>query len=359
MVTKLSLKKKIALKLFRQYKDNTTKLHQLTYFVWECTLRCNLSCRHCGSDCKKDARIKDMPYHDFIKVVDQIKPHVNPNKTMIVLTGGEPLMRKDLEECGKELYNRGFPWGMVTNGYVLTKDRLISLLKSGLRSITISLDGLENSHNWLRGKDQSYIKALNAIGLVSSVDDLVYDVVTCVNQKNFEELPKLKEMLINMGVKEWRLFTIFPIGRAKENDLLQLTSNQFKDLFEFIKKTRQEGMIKISYGCEGFLGNYEGEVRDNFFFCRAGINIASVLADGSISACPNLRSNFIQGNIYKDDFMDVWNNKFDVMRDRSWTKKGECDECEFYKYCRGNGLHLYDENKNLMFCHLEKLKQAN
>ena len=88
-------------------------------------------------------------------------------------------------------------------------------------------------------------------------------------------------------------------------------------------------------------------------------DIASVLADGSISACPNLRSNFIQGNIYKDDFMDVWNNKFDVMRDRSWTKKGECVKCEFYKYCQGNGLHLYDENKNLMFCHLEKLKQAN
>ena len=162
MVSKLRLKKKLALKLYHQYKKNTTKLHQLTYFVWEFTLRCNLSCKHCGSDCKKDSQVKDMPYQDFIKVVDQIKPHVNPNKTMIVLTGGEPLMRKDLEECGKELYNRGFPWGMVTNGYLLTKDRLISLLKSGLRSITISLDGLENSHNWLRGKDQSYIKALKA-----------------------------------------------------------------------------------------------------------------------------------------------------------------------------------------------------
>lgn len=140
MVSKLSLKKKIALKLYRKYKNNTSKLHQLSYFIWECTLRCNLNCRHCGSDCKKDSHIKDMPVKDFIRVIDKIKNHVNPNKTMIVLTGGEPLLRKDLEECGKKLYARGFPWGIVTNGYLLTKERLISLLKSGLRSITISLD---------------------------------------------------------------------------------------------------------------------------------------------------------------------------------------------------------------------------
>lgn len=356
MIDKIPLKKKLALELYQKYKKNSTKLHKLSYLFWESTLRCNLNCRHCGSDCKTDPGQKDMPLNDFIKVIDQIKSRVNPNEVMIAITGGEPLMRNDLEKCGKELFDRGFPWGMVTNGYLLTKERLISLLKSGLRSITISLDGLKESHNWLRGKGQSYIKALNAVGLVSSVNDLVYDIVTCVNQKNFEELPILKEQLINMGVKEWRIFTIFPVGRAKDDGLLQLTPNQFKELFEFIKKTRSEGDIKLNYGCEGFLGNYEGDVRDNFFFCRAGINIGSVLVDGSISACPNLRDNFIQGNIYKDDFMNVWNNKFDVMRDRNWTKKGICADCKDYKYCLGNGLHLYDsKNNDLIFCHLDPL----
>ncbi|MFC2104109.1 TIGR04133 family radical SAM/SPASM protein [Bacteroidota bacterium] len=359
MIDKIPLKKKIALELYQKYKKNTTKLHKLSYLFWESTLRCNLNCRHCGSDCKTDSTQKDMPLDDFIKVIDQIKSQVNPNEVMIAITGGEPLMRRDLEKCGKELFDRGFPWGMVTNGYLLTKERLISLLKSGLRSITISLDGLKDSHNWLRGKDQSYIKALNAIGLVVSVKDLVYDIVTCVNQKNFKELQKLKKLLINIGVKEWRLFTIFPVGRAKDDDQLQLTTNQFKELFEFIKKTRSEGNIKISYGCEGFLGNYEGEVRDNFFFCRAGISVASILTDGSISACPNLRDNFIQGNIYKDDFMDIWNKEFNEMRNRKWTQKGVCIDCNYYKYCNGNGLHLYDENKNLMFCHLEKLLHSN
>ncbi len=359
MIDKLPLKKKIALDLYRKYKKNTTKLHHLTYLFWESTLRCNLNCKHCGSDCKSDPTQQDMPLEDFISVIDQIKDHVNPNKVMIAITGGEPLMRDDLEKCGQELFKRGFPWGMVTNGYLLTKNRLLSLLKSGLRSITISLDGLQESHNWLRGKDKSYIKALNAIGLVAAVNDLVYDVVTCVNQKNVGELPKLKEQLINMGVKEWRIFTIFPVGRAKSNPLLTLNPNQFKEIFEFIKDTRIEGKIKLNYGCEGFLGDYEGEVRDNFFFCRAGISVASILADGSISACPNLRDNFIQGNIYKDNFLTIWNTKFDVMRNRDWTKKDDCEACKFYKYCQGNGLHLYDENKKLMFCHYNKLLEAN
>lgn len=359
MIGKISFRKKIALDLYRKYKNNTTKLHELTYLFWESTLRCNLNCKHCGSDCKSDSSQKDMPLDDFIGVIDQIKKHVNPNKVMVAITGGEPLLRNDLEKCGSELFQRGFPWGMVTNGYLLTKERLVSLLKSGLRSITISLDGLAESHNWLRGKDKSYIKALNAISMVTAVDDLVYDVVTCVNQKNINELPRLKEQLINMGVKEWRIFTIFPVGRAKSNELLKLKPTQFKDVFDFIKETRTEGKIKLNYGCEGFLGSYEGDVRDNFFFCRAGINVASILADGSISACPNLRDNFVQGNIYNDDFLTIWNTKFEVMRDRSWTKKNDCVACNFYKYCQGNGLHLYDENKKLLFCHYNRLLEAN
>ena len=140
--------------------------------------------------------------------------------------------------------------------------------------------------------------------------------------------------------------------------LIDVDAVQFKQLFDFIRDTRKEGRIRADYGCEGFLGNYETEVRDNFFFCRAGVTVGSVLADGSISACPNLRSNFIQGNIYKDDFMDVWNNRYRAFRDRSWAKQGECAACNYFKYCKGNGMHLHDENGNLLFCHLKRLKEA-
>jgi radical SAM enzyme (rSAM/lipoprotein system) len=359
-VSDLPLRKQLALKLHARYKKNTTKIHNLNYILWECTLKCNLSCQHCGSDCKKDSSVTDMPVSDFIGAIDQVKHIVDPNNTMLVFTGGEPLVRNDIEIAGEALYERGFPWGIVTNGLLLSQQRLNSLINSGLRSITISLDGLEASHNWLRGNTKSFGKAFEAIRLLTQTTGIKYDVVTCVNQKNFDELNQLRDMLIENGVKEWRIFTIFPIGRAADNKLLQLLPGDFKLLFDFIQQTRKEGRIKLNYGCEGFLGKYEGEVRDNFFFCRAGINIASILADGSISACPNLRENFIQGNIYKDNFADVWQNKYEKYRDRNWTKTGLCSDCDSYKYCEGNGMHLRDESTGeLLFCHLKKIIEGN
>jgi len=357
MALQIPLKKRVALELFRAYRKNTTKMHELSYLFWECTLRCNLNCLHCGSDCKKESAIKDMPVADFLKTIDSISPHVDPNKTTIIITGGEPLLRNDLEECGEELYKRGFPWGVVTNGLLLNSDRLTTLVIAGLRSITISLDGLEDSHNWLRANVKSFRKALEAISLLPTFPELNYDVVTCVNPRNIKELTQLKELLIKIGIKNWRIFTIFPVGRAKENSALKLSPTQFKQVFEFIRETRKENRINLNYSCEGYLGDYEGEVRDNFFFCRAGINIASILADGSISACPDLRNNFIQGNIYTDDFITIWKEGFTKYRDRLWTKVDECAKCDSYRYCEGNGLHLRNEQSGkLLFCHLKLLR---
>ena len=117
-----------------------------------------------------------------------------------------------------------------------------------------------------------------------------------------------------------------------------------------------EGKIRTNYGCEGFLGDYESRVRDNPFFCRAGINIGSILVDGSISACPDLRDRFIQGNIYTDNFAEVWQNRYQIMRDRSWTKTGICKDCEFFCHCEGNGLHLRNaETNEVAFCHLKRM----
>ena len=351
----MNLKKKITLALFRQHRKNQARLHELNYLFWECTLRCNLNCLHCGSDCTSEATTPDMPLEDFLKVLDRIKPYVNPHKIMIALTGGEPLMRKDLVQCGKEFYKREFPWGMVTNGYGLTPKLLEELLQSGLCSVTVSFDGLTpETHDWLRGKEGSWKRAVNAIAMIASLKDFTYDVVTCVNKRNIGDLEKIKELLISLNVKNWRLFSIFPKGRAENNALFKLSPEELVRMLDFIKHTRKEDIIKASYGCEGFLGDYEMEVRDTPFFCRAGIHVGSVLVDGSISACPSLRADYIQGNIYKDDFWTVWNERYQIMRNRAWTKTGICTHCKSYKHCEGNGLHLREQKDGkLLCCHLE------
>jgi radical SAM enzyme (rSAM/lipoprotein system) len=358
MQNKLSLRKKIGLELHRKYKHNAAILHPLKFILWEATLRCNLSCLHCGSDCKKDEGTPDMPIDNFLSAIDQIKPFIVPSSTTIVFTGGEVLLRKDVEKCGLELYKRGFPWGIVTNAYLLDNNRLQSLINAGIHGITISLDGFKDEHNWLRGNKLSFERAVAAIDLLVNTPDLSFDIVSAVNQKNFNSLHDFKNFLVSKGVKSWRIFTIFPIGRAAKNAELQLNNAQFKALLDFISDTRNENKIHLSYGCEGFLGNYEMEVRDKFFFCHSGIHTASILADGSITGCPNLRDNYIQGNIYHENFADIWENKFQIMRNRKWTKTGICANCSSYSYCEGNGLHLRNpEDNSLHFCHLDRLLQ--
>ena len=325
--------------------------------MWECTLRCNLNCRHCGSDCHTDSCKADMPLEDFLRVLENIKANTNPNKVFVIITGGEPLMRRDLEKCGRAIYEMGFPWGMVTNGLAMTPQRFRSLLAAGLHTATVSLDGIGDDHNYMRGNAHSFDNAVGAIKLMGQQPDFVFDVVTCVNKRNLKQLEELKELLISLGVKQWRLFPIFPVGRAAEDPMLQLSREEYRELLDFIKRNRkEETRITLDHACEGFLGNYEGEVRKSFFTCNAGINVASVLIDGTISACTSVRSDYHQGNIYEDDFWDVWNNRFEKFRNREWMRTGKCADCDMFRYCEGNGMHLRDNDGNLLMCNLERIE---
>lgn len=352
----LSLRRRLALELWRIEEQRVAREHPLRQLFWECTLRCNLRCRHCGSDCKQEAARKDMPAQDFLAVLDQIAAHTDPHKVFVIVTGGEPLMRPDLEACGRAIYEKGFPWGMVTNGLAMTEARFHRLLAAGMHSATVSLDGLEEEHNFMRGHGRSFERAVAAIRMMAQTPDFLFDVVTCCNRRNVDKLDEVKELLLSLGVKRWRIFTVFPVGRAAQDPELQLDKAEFTRLMEYIKHTREEGRIRVDYGCEGFLGRYEGEVRNRFYGCRAGISVGSVLSDGSISACASIRADYHQGNIYQDDFWEVWQTRFEKFRNRAWMRTGPCADCSFFRYCQGNGMHLRDGEGKLLLCHLERLK---
>ncbi len=342
---------------YRRFKKAETNLHELNYLFWECTTRCNLNCLHCGSDCRKDSNLQDMPLEDFLSALDSIQ---SPARDFIVvLTGGEPLLRKDIELCGREIRKRGMRWSLVSNGHLYDKEKHNSLLNAGLGALTISLDGLEGSHNWLRNNKYSFEKVDQAIKLAAGSSRLNFDVVSCIHKRNLHELPGIYEYLIAKRVKAWRLFTIIPIGRAEDNPDLFLSDQQFKALMDFIQEKRNDKSIDIKFSCEGYVAEYEFKVRDSPFFCRAGINIGSILIDGSISACPNIDRSFAQGNIYLDNFYNVWQTKFQPFRDRSWTKKGKCTDCKDYRDCQGNGFHnWHGEKSNPLVCHKELIAQS-
>lgn len=354
---RLGLRKYLGLKLFRGLYDDVVAKHELRTLFWECTLRCNLRCRHCGSDCRTDALEHDMPLKDFLHVLDEeVTPNVNPERVLIIFSGGEVLMRQDLEEAGYEVMRRGYKWGMVTNGMALTRERLHALVRAGMCSVSVSFDGFAEEHNYIRQSPLSFERARRAIGYIREVEGLTYDVITCVTPAMIHRLEEWKEFLINEGISRWRIFSIFPAGRAAKDDTLHLNATQFRELMEFIRRTRKEGRINLNYACEGFLGGYETEVRDHFYMCVAGVSVASIRVNGDISGCTSVRANYTQGNIYRDHFWEVWQQRFEPFRNREWTRKGECQECKVWEFCRGGGMHLRDNSGELMYCHYNMLK---
>jgi radical SAM protein with 4Fe4S-binding SPASM domain len=197
-----------------------------------------------------------------------------------------------------------------------------------------------------------------AIDMLVATKDFVFDIVTCVTRRNYQKLDEIKEFLISKGVKRWRLFTVFPVGRAALDPDMRLTDKEFRGVFDFVKEVRKEGRIRVDYGCEGFLGNYEGDVRSRLFSCQAGVTVGSVMADGSIAACASIRADYNQGNIYEDDFMEVWENRYAAYRHREWMRNCECADCKYFRYCQGNGMHLRDGDGKLLLCRLKRLKDA-
>lgn len=348
--------------LHRRFRKLETDVHELNYLFWECTLRCNLHCIHCGSDCTLDSGHQDMPMEDFLHAFDTLPKEELQHRFTVVLTGGEPLMRKDICQIGMELRKRKVGWGMVSNGQLYTQEMHQRLMAAGMGALTISLDGMDEDHDWMRGRTGTFNRTIEAISIAAKEQRLNFDVVTCVNQRNLPHLQEIHDLLASLGVPQWRIFTIIPIGRAKDYPELHLTDSQYVELMEFIKHKREvkESAMNVTYSCEGYLGKYERKVRQNPYFCHAGINIASVLIDGTISACPNIdRNAFGQGNIYRDNFYEVWQTRFEPFRNRKWARRGKCKGCKAFKNCLGNGMHnWHDDCREVINCHYEKIRES-
>jgi sulfatase maturation enzyme AslB (radical SAM superfamily) len=165
-----------------------------------------------------------MPVEDFSRVLDNIKSSGIKNLT-ICITGGEPLVRKDLELAGKEIIRHGYNWGIVTNGLMMTKERFTSLIRSGMGSMSVSLDGLKNEHNDLRQNNKSFDTVEKTIKLCveqnkASPYGFVFDVITCVHSGNINTLPLLRDYLIHNGVTAWRIFQSFQVVVQRKISLL-------------------------------------------------------------------------------------------------------------------------------------------
>lgn len=340
--------KKKELTLLSGYRKQLYSHPDLRHFFLELTLRCNERCLHCGSNCG-DVPSEELTLSQYQEILDQVAEDFDLSTFMLCITGGEPLQRKDFFDILGYANEKGYRWGMTSNGTLITPEVAHQLRLSGMKTISISIDGLEASHDAFRQTPGGYRKAMEGIQNLLDEGGFVHVQVTSVmNHSNLHELDALYEIFVDMDIDSWRVIGIEPMGRALAHPDLLLTAEDQQRLFDFIREKRMENM-PVTYGCSHYLGlKYEKEVREHYFTCNAGIYTASILCNGDIVACLDIerRQELIQGNILKDRFKDVWENKFAFYRQGLDTQCESCADCDVKEFCAGGAHHSFDHERN-------------
>ena len=282
-----------------------------------------------------------------MKILDEVKENFG-TEPHIALTGGEPLLYKDFFKLTAYIKKLGFKWGMTSNGTLITHEVAEKLRETGMSGISISIDGLPETHDRYRRYKGGFEKTMKGIDNLIDVGGFSSIMVTTVvNHENIEELDQLFEIFDNLDINEWRLTGIEPIGRALDYPDMLLTPEDNIRLLNYIKEKR-ESKLPVEYSCCHFLGlDYEADVRDWYFLCNAGVYVAGILENGDVTACLDIPRNnkSIQGNIYKDSFTDIWNNRFEIYRTPLSERNEKCSSCPEKRYCRGGSYHSWDYEK--------------
>ncbi len=326
----------------------------LKQLFFELTLNCNEHCQHCGSRCG-DVRADEMSPLEWKQILDQVKEDFEGSLPQINVTGGEPLLYPGFEEVLSYAHELGFKWGMTSNAILITPEVAKMLQRCGMNTISVSIDGLPDTHDKIRGLNGAYARAMEGIqNLIDlqCVDQIM--VTTVVNHKTIGELDALYEIMSQIDIDSWRVMGIEPIGRAMDHEDLLLTGEDHIALLDFVRDKRANN-DPVTYGCCHYLGlDYEREVRDWYFFCMAGVTVASITVSGDVYGCLDIdrtQEGVIQGNIHDRRFSDIWKNEFKAFRYDRGADDKKCEKCESRKYCMGGSFHTWDlEKKTQRLC---------
>ena len=322
------------------HREKLRKEPHLRWLFFEITNRCNLSCAHCGSSCTSSGESLS------VADVETTLKSISGDKPAVCLTGGEPMLHPNFFEIAECVRNMDFLWGMTTNATLIDGAAAERLKQAGMSTVSVSIDGMEQSHDTLRHRQGAWKKALNGLQALQNVG-FEPQITTVLHQGNFDELDQLYDLLCRMGIQSWRPINVEPIGRACESSDMLLKPEQFFYLLSYIRNKRfdPECQMEVTFGCSHYLGlEKERMVRDHYFLCGAGILTASVRSNGDICACLDIenRPELVQGNIRTDDFMDVWLNRFQAFRRDRTEDCPKCMDCPERFLCGGDSTHTWD-----------------
>lgn len=315
-----------------------------TYCVWEITLACDLGCRHCGSRAGK-ARDDELTTAQCLDVVDQL---AEAGVREVTLIGGEAYLREDWDVIARAITDAGMICGITTGARNLTQERVDRAAAAGVRTISISIDGLERTHDALRGPKGSWRAAIEAAQRVSN-SPIRLTTNTQINRLSMPELPALADLLVEIGSKAWQIQLTVAMGRAADRPELLLQPYDLLDLFPMLvwlkqSKLAPNGVTLFPGNNIGYFGPYEhqlrykGEQGAHWSGCAAGLWTLGLEADGKIKGCPSLPSAaYTGGNLKEERLIDVITHAPELRHLRERTVEdlwGYCRECYYADVCK-------------------------
>ena len=308
------------------------KIYELDCAIWEITLACNMNCKHCGSSAGI-ARQNELNTKECYVLCEEL---AETKCNTVSLMGGEPFIRKDwhlIAECVKDL---GMDLAIVSNGLLIPReidiiDRLETLV------VGISLDGMEKNHDTIRKKG-SYKSAIQAIDLLRE-RNIQTTVITTISKTNFIDLPKLRDILIDKSVN-WQIQVGVPFGNFDPNLVIDKEEYYASAMFITSENIRNkfEDMPVVGAHCYGY-HSYLLPTGKKWSGCTAGFSTVGITSDGSIVGCLSMGNNqFLEGNVRKRSFVDIWENPNSFSYNRHFKKKnlGEnCQGCYYGGSCKG------------------------
>ena len=328
------------------------KVPSLRLVAWELTKACNLVCKHCRAEAINKPLSDELTTQEGKAILDDI---VSFSKPIIILTGGEPLMREDILDLAAYGTERGLRMVLATNGTLLDDNWVKELKKVGIKRVSVSIDGASaESHDNFRGVSGAFDKTLEGIEALKR-GGLDFQINTTVTKTNLKEISDIQKLAIKLGAIAHHIFLFVPMGRGKDIKEEVITPKEYEEILSWLAEQRKRAIIQVKATCAPqyyrILRQKAKEWGEKVTFetygldamtrgCLAGMGFCFISSTGKVQTCGYL--DIECGHIRKEPLSKIWKNSliFIKLRDKS-QYKGKCGRCEYWQVCGGCRARAY------------------
>lgn len=338
------------------------------YCVWETTLACDQNCRHCGSRAGRE-RLDELTTEERLDVVRQL---AELGCMEVTVTGGEAYLREDWLDVIRAIRAAGMHCTMVTAGKGVTPEVARAAKEAGLMSVSVSIDGIEATHDRLRGVSGSHASALRAMRNFREAGVKI-SANTQINRLSIPDLPQILETIIEAGVHAWQIQLTLAMGRAADEPEVLLQPHDvlvFYPMLPELKARCVEARVTLWPGDNiGYFGPYETLLRGTMPLgymgsCGAGRLVIGLEADGTVKGCTSqATARWSGGNVRDHSMRDIWERspQLRYTRDRTLDDLwGYCRTCYYAEQCRAGctstSFVLFGRTGNNPYCHHRALE---